>query len=263
MRTTRFRRRGWVMAALVTLLVTPAAHAHEDDHTGRIVGGKDVNIVDHPWVVALAHSGYPYCGGILVRPTKVVTAAHCVRDARLPSLQVISGRTDLLDDKTGTVSTVKERWVHPGFTSVINGDDVAVLTLDAALAGPPLPVVVDDRPYRPGTMAAVLGWGRTSEDGPTSPRQLRMATLPVIEDESCAKSYKEFKRERMVCAGYPQGGVDTCQGDSGGPLIVGIVLVGVTSWGEGCARPGKPGVYTRLLAYRDLIAKQLQPGHAG
>src|SRR5207249_7825654 len=99
-------------------------------------------------------------------------------------------------------------------------------------------------------------WGRTRENGPTS-RYLRAASVPIVADAACAGAYQPFSPTAMVCAGYPDGGVDACQGDSGGPMVVGTVLVGIASWGDGCARPGKYGVYTRVASYAALIARQL------
>jgi secreted trypsin-like serine protease len=99
----------------------------------------------------------------------------------------------------------------------------------------------------------VLGWGRTGEQSPTS-RYLLGATVPFVADGTCEKAYAEFAASDMVCAGFAEGGVDTCQGDSGGPLVAGGKLVGVTSWGEGCARKGKPGVYVRVVAYQAALA---------
>ncbi len=79
-----------------------------------------------------------------------------------------------------------------------------------------------------------------------------------MSDSSCKSSYgSDFIASDMVCAGYTSGGVDTCQGDSGGPLLIGGVLAGITSWGEGCAEAGYPGVYSRLTTFSSLVTAQV------
>jgi secreted trypsin-like serine protease len=115
----------------------------------------------------------------------------------------------------------------------------------------------DTSVYTAGTTARVLGWGTTSQSGSSS-NQLRTATVPIVSNSSCSGSYgSDYVASEMVCAGYPSGGVDTCQGDSGGPLLVGGVLAGITSWGEGCAQAGYPGVYTRLTTFSSLVTAQV------
>ncbi|MGZ3143020.1 S1 family peptidase [Lentzea chajnantorensis] len=154
------------------------------------------------------------------------------------------------------VATPVEVWVHRQYVAADRGEDLAVLTMATPLPFTPLPIAgqADTDLYRPGTPLRALGWGRTSENGRTS-RYLMGATVPVLPDADCAGSYPQFVRADMFCAGYPEGKVDTCQGDSGGPVVAAGRLVGVTSWGEGCARRGKPGVYVRVARY----AKDLQP----
>jgi secreted trypsin-like serine protease len=246
------------LAALLMTLLMALAGTATADVDERVVGGVPVPIADHPWVVYLADSaGNQFCGGTLVAPTKVVTAAHCAT-ARTPrSTRVVLGREDRMSDE-GVVARVARIWTHPEYVSADQGADVAVLTLRTPVDYEPLPLAQpsDAVLYEPGTSGLVLGWGRTSEQGSSS-RYLLGAIVPVTDHEYCYTAYPQYDPDEMTCAGYPEGGVDTCQGDSGGPFVAGGKLIGVTSWGEGCARPGKPGVYSKIGAYADVIAEQL------
>jgi trypsin len=238
----------------------------------EIVGGQGIDIGQVPWMVAIGNPlaffrpGGELCGGTLVAARKVVTAAHCVFAVRsLPwLLTVTAGRADLRGSG-GTRVTVSGVWVHPGFRislfggNPVNHNDVAVLTLGGSLPGPVLPIVEqgDRSAYRPGHIAQILGWGNTREGGGGSDT-LQLAQVPIRSDEECTAAFPgAFEADGMTCAGYPQGGVDTCQFDSGGPLVAGDRLAGITSWGVGCARPGSPGVYTRLSSYADLVHRQV------
>lgn len=132
-----------------------------------------------------------------------------------------------------------------------------MLTLEAPVQETPIELAkADDPGYAPDGQATILGWGNTSEGGQQADN-LQKATLPVTSDDTCKGAYGKYNPVAMMCAGVPEGGVDTCQGDSGGPLVVANKLIGVTSWGEGCARPGKPGVYARVGAYYDDIQAQI------
>ncbi|MFD1149282.1 S1 family peptidase [Saccharothrix hoggarensis] len=225
---------------------------------GRVVGGERVPIAAHPWVVYLTDAGgFQFCGGTLVAPTKVVTAAHCVNGRTPRNTRVVAGREDKRSGD-GVVARLSRIWVHPDYVTADQGDDIAVLTLRTPVDYTPLPLAgpSDEALYQPGTNGWVLGWGRTSEQGPSS-RYLLRATVPVMADQDCRAAYLQFDPAEMTCAGYPEGGVDTCQGDSGGPFVAGGKLIGVTSWGEGCARPGKPGIYTEVKAYSAELQEQL------
>lgn len=228
------------------------------DAQPRIVGGQQTPISDHPYAVYLTTAeGSQFCGGTLVEPDKVVTAGHCASAQAPKDMRVVAGREDKQGNDGHEVG-VAESWVHPAFTGANKGADVAVLTLTEELPYQTLDTA-DERDadlYAEGTPATVLGWGRLSEGGEES-QYLRSATVPLVSDQSCAQSMTGFDARSMVCAGYPEGGVDACQGDSGGPLIVGDRLIGIVSWGDGCAQPGKPGVYTRLSSYAKDIAAQL------
>jgi secreted trypsin-like serine protease len=246
-------------AALATAAVAfGLTQANADQQGQQIVGGSRASIADHPYTVFLTTAdGFQFCGGTLVDDNKVITAAHCAAGKELGDIMVVAGREDK-ESGAGMTSAVRAIWVNPQFTDVRSGADVSVLTLAERLPYAPLELARKDDAalYAPGQPGLILGWGRTAADGQAS-RYLLQASVPLMTDPDCAKSYPAYKPASMVCAGVPQGGIDSCQGDSGGPLIVAGKLVGITSWGEGCAAPGKPGVYTRLAAYADVLEEQV------
>ncbi|MCL4168653.1 UNVERIFIED_CONTAM: hypothetical protein GTU68_008266 [Idotea baltica] len=144
---------------------------------------------------------------------------------------------------------------HEDFNAVTRRNDIALL----ALATPfslgdfvqPIPLPA---PLQNTTGDCVLtGWGDVAEDGP-NPDVLQKLTLPVISDQECRQDYLSLEiADSMICAGVPEGGKDACQGDSGGPLACQGYLGGIVSWGEGCAEPGYPGVYTEVAYFVDWI----------
>ncbi len=142
------------------------------------------------------------------------------------------------------------------------GNDVTLLKLDQPSRVKPMLIAAagERSSWRPGVLATIAGFGTTSENDSNPPTQMRYARVPITTDAYCAQAYPNglseagndgsFDPATMMCAGYPQGGTDTCQGDSGGPLLVPVGhdlrLAGATSFGSGCAQPGKPGVYARV-----------------
>lgn len=230
----------------------------------RVVGGERAGIEDYPFAVYLTRSdGFQFCGGTLVTRSNVLTAAHCVSGARATDLRVVVGREDKESD-AGVVAEVRKLWVHPEYRDALSGADVAVLTLAKPVSARPVSYAdaEDSGLYEKDVASTILGWGTTAEGGEVS-RYLLRGAVRVVDDADCAKSLPEYDKKSMVCAGLPRGGVDACQGDSGGPLIADGTLIGITSWGEGCGRPGKPGVYTRVATYADDIEKQLAVGLTG
>ena len=242
-------------AASTALIAAPAAVAAPQP----IVCGTTTTAATYPFVMQITDASQnQFCGGTLVSATKVVTAAHCMVDETTSSVRVVGGRT-FLNGTNGTVSRVTKIWIHPDYTGAEQGDDLAVLTLATSMPYTTAPVVTSSQTgvYAAGTTARVIGWGDTSSGGSAS-NQLRTATLPTVSDASCTRSYgSRYIKSDMVCAGFTSGGVDSCQGDSGGPLIIGGVLAGIVSWGDGCAAAGFPGLYTRLTTYSNLVATQV------
>jgi secreted trypsin-like serine protease len=260
-----------LFAVLVAAALPGAAPAAARSRV--VVGGHTADVSDHPWTVALASESLfgtersgQFCGGALVGPRTVVTAAHCLSREVLgadPSgvadLRVISGRTDLTGN-AGEETAVADVWVDPRYDDKTNRADLAVLTLVRALPGHPgVPLAgADDPGYRPGARATVYGWGDTSGDGSYAHR-LYATRVDVLDDAVCARAYPgsatgTFRAGTMLCAGVAGGGRDACQGDSGGPLVADGKLIGLVSWGLGCGRPGRPGVYTRVSAVAGPIA---------
>ncbi|GGP50684.1 S1 family peptidase [Saccharothrix coeruleofusca] len=266
MAETLRRLRSWLVVLGAALLLPvsgiSAASAQPTTDSGvspMIVGGTRASTSQYPWVVYLAtSSGSQYCGGTLVAPNKVVTAAHCTVGDSASAVRVVAGRDDK-NSTAGVVARVNKIWIHPSYRTATQGYDVSVLTLDRNLNYATLPFATsaDTGLYAAGTSATILGWGTTSSGGSAS-RYLLKASVPVVSSTSCTSSYgTSYKSAHMVCAGYTQGGTDTCQGDSGGPLVAGGKLIGITSWGQGCASAGYPGVYARVSAYATEIQAQI------
>ncbi|MET9950615.1 serine protease [Streptomyces sp. NPDC006339] len=251
---------GFIAAAAGPL--APAAPASADS---VVVGGQPTRISEAPWVVALSSRDRfggtragQFCGGVIVAPTKVLTAAHCLgRDvlggepSQLPDLKVIAGRTSLRG-QGGQEVRISDTWINPGYDRSTNSGDLAVLTLEKALPASYVIAVAapGDPAVAPGTPAKVYGWGDTSGHG-TYAMSLRSARVQVLPDAACERAYPGglgavYRDDTMLCAGDPDGGKDACQGDSGGPLVAQGRLIGLVSWGSGCGQAENPGVYTRV-----------------
>ncbi|WP_115944479.1 serine protease [Amycolatopsis thermalba] len=256
----RDRKFRLALTAVIAAAAFPAAVAAAVPSTGarpNIVGGTEASTSSYPYAVYLTDkSGNQFCGGVIVSSTAVATAAHCAGAVKRADLRVVAGRTDKRTNEGKTVS-VREVWMPDSFSDPGKGNDVAVLKLSQSLPYQPVNLPGDDSLYAEGTRATVLGWGRTSDGGARSD-VLRKAEVPVISDSGCRASYSNYDSRSMVCAGYPEGKVDACQGDSGGPLVVGNTLIGLVSWGDGCAQPGKPGVYTRVITYVNEIRSEAE-----
>ena len=234
---------------------------------GRIVGGSDADIQDYPWQVALMTSqGFQFCGGTVIHPEWILTAAHCLGG----TIYIRAGVTNRTHT-TGQDRLVIAQYGHPDFNGETYENDIALMRLQTPLdlSGPnvkAIPLATAAHAAMgytdPTEMSTITGWGRTTEGGATS-NILQVAQVPITTLEYAQQAYASFGyivTPDMIPAGYEGGGVDACQGDSGGPLAirdprspVGYILAGATSWGVGCARPGLPGLYARVSYFETWL----------
>jgi secreted trypsin-like serine protease len=264
-------RRGPALAiALLALLALCVPAATAQRVTPRIVGGTAASPGEYP-AQALVYQpvSQAFCGGTLIGARQVLTAAHCVVEESSGELlapgafAVYLGENDLQALGSEEEFDVVAVDIHEayGTDSSGHGNDVAMLTLDRDPEGDAanpgvlrLPLVGPDQAslWAPTTAARIIGWGTTSSGGDPSDDLLE-ANVPIVSDSTCRSDYAvdgiTIDSNTMVCAG--DGIHDTCQGDSGGPLMVddghgAFVLVGVVSFGIGCADPDFPGVYARI-----------------
>ena len=250
------------LAALVALACISLGGAPSAGAQPKIVGGSPAKGGELPWVAAIVRHAREgggdwqrqFCGGSLIAPRVVVTAAHCMQGQRPNDIQVVLGRT-ALNAVGGERIGISAIDIHPGYSDRTLTNDVAVVRLAWPSTRPPISLAGSSETalWDAGRPAGVAGWGATREGGARS-KQLLVAHVKVLADSDCSRwsAYgSAFYPSTMLCAGSLAGGVDACQGDSGGPLFVSdgaSRLIGVVSWGAGRARPGLPGVYSHLGA---------------
>ncbi|XP_050435719.1 vitellin-degrading protease-like [Adelges cooleyi] len=232
----------------------------------KIVNGKDARENEFGWAATLARRGQFYCGGTLITKKHVLTAAHCVESFNAKDLTVTIGEHDRKTDSSRkSVHRVANIHRHQDFRLSTFDNDIAVVELKepvhvenpwVRLACLP---TTSDVSYE-GSKGTVIGWGRLGERKKSS-NILQKVDVPIISNENCKEmGYAAEKiTENMICAGYKEGQQDACQGDSGGPMHRHmdssnvLEVIGIVSWGKGCARENYPGVYTRVANYLDWI----------
>ena len=242
------------LACTLLALALPAS-------ASAVVGGTAAKAGSYPFVVAVGDAQGPDCGGSLIAPDVVLTAAHCIvgHVSEPGELRVLVGShaisADLpAEEAAGHALRVTAVYVHPKFSAATMHYDAALLILERPVTGARIVALAAVSPLA-GSQATAAGWGRTRAGGATSPGSLRSVGLVIGTARACARGNAElgsYFAPTMLCASAP--GRDTCSGDSGGPLLATsngrLELVGITSFGFGCAEAAHPGVYTRVPAIR-------------
>ncbi|XP_016069429.1 PREDICTED: ovochymase-2 [Miniopterus natalensis] len=251
----------------------------------RIVGGRQVVKGSYPWQVSLKQRQKHICGGTIISPQWVITAAHCVANRNIASaLNVTAGKHDLSHTEPGEQTlTLESIIIHPHFSTKKPMDyDIALLkmagTFRFGLSVGPMCLPEPGEQFKAGLICITAGWGRQTEDGNLS-QVLQEVNLPILTQKECVAALLTLQRpisgRTLLCTGFPDGGRDACQGDSGGSLMCRNkkgtwTLAGVTSWGLGCGRgwrnnvqkgnQGSPGIFTDLSKVLPWIQKHIQIG---
>nr|AEO93271.1 trypsin-like serine protease [Apostichopus japonicus] len=259
--------------AVANLQTTLAECGARKITSSAIVGGVDAYYGKWPWQVSIrvdyasGSGNYHTCGGTLINKDYVLTANHCFDpligkpDPTEYEIVVGNHREDTIDQHQESFY-VAEIITHSDYRALTMDNDITLLKLTSSVTFNDYiqPACLPSLNYGAGTDTWITGWG--NQETVIQKETLQEVSVPIIDTATCNQKtwYDGEVTDNMFCAGLAEGGKDSCQGDSGGPVVVvnteGFYeVIGVTSWGYGCADAKNPGVYTRVFNYVDWIAQ--------
>lgn len=250
---------GLIIIIGIFLFSNLAAEVQDADEDNRIINGTVAGINQFPYQLSFRLRGSHICGAAIISRTRGLTAAHCFNGHHHVSFySVLAGVRELSDEKNGQVRPLTALIVHPNFNRISLRNDIAVFWFQepfvfgesiAAIQLPP-----PNESVRP--TGFIAGWGLTSPKNITSlSNTLMYAVTSEITNVLCETLYAGLNRItfQMFCTHDAEAGVDACTGDDGGAYASGRYMFGIISWGNRCAHPKFPRVYTRVTSYIEWI----------